>query len=75
LINRETELHVRLDRIRALILQCVSANLVDDPDTAAFLVLVDYDSKTFLLNHFQRQLELRTAVALQRVKHIARQTL
>src|SRR6185369_17762161 len=74
-IDRQTELLVCFDRIRALILQRVGANLVDDADAATFLLLVDDCSPAFLLNHLHRPVELATAIAFGRAKNVAGQTL
>jgi len=74
-VNRQTELLVRFNSVRALILKGVGANLVDDPDAATFLLLVDDRSPAFLLNHLHSPVELAPAIAFGRAKDVAGQTL
>ena len=49
----ETGLSVRsLDRVCAVILQSIGANLIDDSDTPTFLLLVDNHSAPLAGDHF-----------------------
>ena len=59
----KTQLVICLDRVGALFLQAVRANLVDEADATAFLTQVEQDAAAFLRNAAQRALELRAAVA------------
>jgi hypothetical protein len=74
-INRKAELDVGFDGVGTLILQGIRADFVDDADAAPFLLLIDDDAGAFGLHEFHRAFELRAAIAFQRMKHIARQTL
>ena len=62
-IGRETESLVSFDCVGALVLLRGSANLVDDADAAAFLLLVDDGAVSFLLDEFHCSLELAATVA------------
>ena len=58
-----------------VILQFVRPQLVQQPDAAAFLVLVDQQPAAVPAMRLQRDLQLRAAIAAQAVEHVARQTL
>ena len=74
-IDRKTELLVCFNRVSALILERVGANLIDDADAATFLLLVDDRAPAFLLNHLHCPVKLAPAVAFDRAKDVAGQTL
>src|SRR5205807_616019 len=65
----------RFDRVGAFVLQRISANLVDDANPAAFLLLIDDCAAPLFLNHLQRPMELRAAITLGRSENISGQTL
>ena len=70
----ETELDVRLDRILSLFLKFVGPDLVGKADTAPLLVHVQKDPVALGLDHPERFLQLRTAIASQRVEDIPGET-
>src|SRR6185437_3342513 len=53
----------------------IGAQLVQQPDAAAFLVFVNQQPASFGRDGFESQLQLRPAVAAQAVKHVARKAL
>jgi hypothetical protein len=71
----EPELFVCFHRIGAVILQLISAQLVHQADTAAFLVFVDDQASPLSRNRMQRDLELRPAIAPQTMKDVSGQAL
>ena len=71
----EPELLVGFDGVRALVLQFVGAQFVEQPDAAAFLEFVDQQSPPFLRDAGKSDFELRPAIAAQAVEHIPRQAL
>ena len=66
---------VGLDRVRALILQLIGAQLIEQPDAAALLVFVDQQAAAFGGDGIEGQLELPAAIAAQAVEHVAGETL
>src|SRR5688500_14343484 len=64
-IDAEPQTLVGLDRVGAGVLQGVGADLVDDPNTATFLLLVDDDAVVFLCYKPHRSPELLPAIALR----------
>jgi hypothetical protein len=63
---------VGVDGVVALLLQRVGADLGNEPDPTAFVVgQIDQDTQRTIDDLFQRRLELRVAVAFERVKDIA----
>lgn len=66
---------IRLDGVRTLILQGVGPDLVNNPYTPAFLLLVDYRSTALGFDHFHGFMQLGAAVALDRTEDVAGQTL
>ena len=74
-VDRQPELEVRVDRVVALVLQLVGAQLVQQPDPAPLLGEVEQHAAALLLDHRQRRLELLAAVAAQRVEDVAGQAL
>src|SRR5260221_13414602 len=61
--------------VGALILQLVSAQLVEQTDSAASLVLVDEDSPVLSRDALQSQLQLRPAIAAQAMEDVSGETL
>ncbi len=74
-IRLETKLFVRLHGIRAVILQLIGAQLVEQPDPAAFLVLVNQQAPALARDGLQCQLQLGAAIAAQAVEHVSREAL
>ena len=75
-VGREAELEIRLDRVAALVLQRVRAQLVAEPDAAAFVAAQVHDDALALLRDLlERAVELHAAVAPQRPEHVAGEAL
>jgi len=74
-VRVKPKLKIGLNRVQSLILQFVGAQLRHQPDAAPLLLLVDQNACARLDDLVQRQLQLQTAIAPQRVEHIARQAL
>ena len=74
-VGLEAELEVRLDRVAALLLQLVRAQLVEQADPAALLREVEQDAAPLLLDPRERALELLAAVAAPRVEDVAGEAL
>src|SRR3989440_8820124 len=66
---------VGFHRVRAFVLQGVSANLVEDANAAAFLLLVDDGAAAFCFDHLHRAVKLRPTIAFSGSKHVSCQTL
>src|SRR5207248_6218521 len=66
---------VGFHRVRAFVLQGVSANLVEDANAAAFLLLVDDRAAAFCFDHLHRAVKLRPTIAFSGSKHVSCQTL
>src|SRR5208282_267462 len=71
----EAEMQVRFDGVHPLVLQRVGANLVPEPDSAAFLMEINHHAAVCRHDSLERLLQLLTAVASRRRKHVARETL
>ena len=69
----EAEGEVGLDRIEALVLKFVGADLLDKADAATLLRQVDEHADPLLADHVERHVELVAAVAPQAVEQIARE--
>ena len=70
------ELDVRVDRVVALVLQAVGADLVADADAAALVAAqVDDHAEALLGDPLHRRVELHAAVAAQRPEHVTGQAL
>ena len=74
-VDRQAELEVGVDRVQALVLEVVGAQLVQQADPAALLGEVEQDAGALALDHRQRRLELLAAIAAQRVEDVAGQAL
>ena len=74
-VDGETKLFVGFDGVGAFVLQGVGPYFIDDPDAAAFLLLIDDGSAPFGFDHFHRLVELRPAIAFDRTKNISGQAL
>src|SRR5262249_2296819 len=70
-IGLEPEALVGFHGVLSLILHLARAHLVVQPDSAPLLSQVDADPPALLLDHGQRLLQLRAAVAPARPKHVA----
>src|SRR5258708_2536685 len=75
LIGGKAELDIGLHRVEAAVLQFVSLQLRHQADAAPFLLLVDQDAGPGRGNLFERHLELLTAIAAQRTKHVSGEAL
>ena len=73
LIRFEAEPLVGLDRVEALVLELVRANLVREPDAAAFLIQIQQDAAAFLGDPLHGRIELGAAVTADRVQSVAGQ--
>ena len=62
------------DRVQALILQCVGADFIREPDAPAFLAHVQYDALALALDHFHGATKLLTAIAAHGTEDIAGKT-
>ena len=74
-VGRQPELDVGVDRVEALLLELVGAQLVQQADAAALLGEVEQHAPALLLDRRQRRLELLAAVAAQRVEDVAGEAL
>ena len=66
---------VGFDGIQTRVLQLVSLQFGHQADAAAFLLFVNEYARAQVADHGERHLELLAAVAAQRMKNVARQTL
>ena len=73
-VIRKAQLMIGFNRVGAAFLQVVSADLVDESDTSAFLSQIKQYTTAFFRNAPERALELRAAVAALAEQSIARQT-
>ena len=74
-VGIEAQALVGLHRIGAAVLQFIGAQLIQQADAAAFLVLVDEQAAAFGGDGFESDFELGVAIAPQAVEHVARQAL
>src|SRR5688572_11604186 len=74
-IRLEAEPLVRLDGVRAFVLQLVRLELVEQADASPFLVEIDHDAAPLRLDHLHRRVELPAAVAAEGVEDVAREAL
>ena len=74
-VRRQAEALVGLDRVEAVLLQAVGAQLVQQADAAALLGEVEQHALALALDHRQRRFELLAAVAAQRVEDVAGEAL
>ena len=73
-VDRQAELHVRVDGVEPLVLQRVRADLVADADTATLVAAqVHQHSAPIVGDQFHRRGKLVAAVATQAAKHVARE--
>jgi hypothetical protein len=74
-IDGQPEFAIGANRIVAEVLQRIGAQLVDEPDAAALVAAhVDDGAGAVGRDRFEREFELRLAVAAQRAEHLAGQT-
>ena len=64
-IRLKAQLQIGFDRVTTLILKSIRLNLVQSPDSTAFLIEVEQDASPFLLNDLHRGVQLIPAVAPQ----------
>src|SRR5690606_5572965 len=74
-IDRQPEPNIRFDRIGSAVLQVVCAYLIHYTDTAAFLLLINYDAAAFVRYRLLSRVQLPAAVAFYGTENIAGQTL
>ncbi len=74
-VGGEAELEVGLDRVDALLLELVGAQLVEQADAAPLLGEVEQDSPALALDHRERRRKLLAAVAAHAVEDVAREAL
>ena len=74
-VGGQAELEVGLDRVGALLLELVGAELVEQPDPAPLLGEVEEDAPALLLDHRERRRELLAAVAAHAVEDVAGEAL
>ena len=75
-VDRQAEGDVGVDRVGAAVLRHIGAQLVDEPDAAAFVPgRVDEDAAPFSGDGAQRELQLDAAIAAQRSECVAREAL
>src|SRR5919109_1001400 len=74
-VGLESEPFVRLDRVRASVLQLVRLELVQQTNAPSFLIEIHDDTAAALLNHRHRRVQLPPAIAAKRTKDVAGETL
>ncbi len=74
-VSFEAQLLVGFDCVQALILQLIRAEFRHKADAAAFLLLVEKDSSTFVSDALQRKVKLVVTIAAERVEDVPSQTL
>ena len=66
---------IRFDRILSFVLKFIGEKLVHQPDSAAFLKLVDQNAASMLRNFIERKVELGSAIAAARTEDVSGQAL
>src|SRR5437868_8553126 len=61
-IDRKSQFFVGFDRVCSVVLESVSPDLIEDPDPAAFLLLVDDRTSALRVDHLHRRVQLRSAI-------------
>src|SRR5207248_1210763 len=74
LVSFESQSFVGDNGIESLILQAISAQLVNEADAAALLREIKQDPVTFLRDRLDRSAQLIAAVAFKRAEQIAGET-
>ena len=74
-VRRKAELEVRLDGVEPGLLQLVRPELVEQPYPATLLPHVEEDAAALRVDPRESLLELLTAIAQERVEHVAGQAL
>ena len=67
-------MYVGVDGVETFLLQLIGGNLVHQTDAATFLLHIDDDAATFLLDHLHGLVKLFAAVATLRTEDVARHT-
>ncbi len=75
LVTLEAQRQVRIQRVKAIILQLVGAQLVHQPDAAALLAHVQHDAAALGLHSIHGRRQLLAAIAAHRAERIPGQTL
>ena len=73
LVVGEAQAQIGVDRVEALILERISAQLVDQADAAPLLAQIEQDSPARRGDRLERRVELRAAIAFERAEHVAGQ--
>ena len=74
-VRVESQALVGFHGVGAMVLQLVSAELVEQADAAALLMLVDEQAAALLGDALERNFKLRAAIAAQAVKHVSGEAL
>ena len=74
-VGSKAQTNVRLNGIKALILQCISTDFISQTNTTALLTHVNNCTAAFLFNHLQSSCQLVAAVAAQAAEGITGQAL
>src|SRR5690625_7332440 len=72
-VGGEAQAGVRFDRVGAVVLPVVGADLVQQADAAAFLPQVHEYAASFVSDSIERSITLDAAVAAQAVQRVTRQ--
>jgi hypothetical protein len=62
-VGVETQLLIRFHGVGAMVLQLVGAQLIEQTDSAAFLIFVDKQSPALLTDRLEREFKLEPAIA------------
>ena len=74
-VGSKAQANVRLNGIKALILQCICTDFISQTNTTALLTHINDSAAAFLFNHLQCGCQLIAAVAAQAAEGITGQTL
>ncbi len=67
----EAELFICLDRVKALVLQCISFQFVHQADPPPFLPEIDNNARAFIVHHFHCAVQLSPAITTKRAENIS----
>ena len=73
-IDSETQPDIGINRIKALILQGIGAQFVDQANAPPFLPQVEEDTPATVCDFLQRCIQLRATIAFEAAQHITGQT-
>src|SRR5258708_26257733 len=74
-IGSETEAFIRFHRVESAVLKRVRLQLCHQANAAALLLFIDQDARSNFGDHRERHFKLLPAIAAQRAKYVAGQTL